>query len=153
MWEVNATHLKGRTPSYSYGINTMQSFRHWWDCHKILQRTLGFLEPWFLGNGDNVVEKKVFKGLIILLFKNGNKKDLNNLRIIALINMSNKIYVKVLQRYLQPIFVNIMNMNQLTFLLLKYILDDIVLIHEMLDCTRKLEQSLAFLELDYSKVF
>jgi len=78
---------------------------------------------------------------------------LNNLRIIALINMSNKIYVKVLQRYLQPIFVNIMNMNQLTFLLLKYILDDIVLIHEMLDCTRKLEQSLAFLELDYSKVF
>jgi hypothetical protein len=106
-----------------------------------------------LGNGDNVVEKKVFKGLIILLFKNGNKKDLNNLRIIALINMSNKIYVKVLQRYLQPIFVNIMNMNQLTFLLLKYILDDIVLIHEMLDCTRKLEQSLAFLELDYSKVF
>ncbi len=94
-----------------------------------------------MGNGDNVVEKKVFKGLIILLFKNGNKKDLNNLRIIALINMSNKIYVKVLQRCLQPIFVNIMNMNQLTFLLLKYILDDIVLIHEMLDCTRKLEQS------------
>ncbi len=46
-----------------------------------------------------------------------------------------------------------MNMNQLNFLLLKYILDDIVFIHEMLDWARKLEQSVVFLELDYSKVF
>jgi len=67
--------------------------------------------------------------------------------------MSNKIYVKALQHYLQPIFINIMNMNQLNFLLLKYILDDIVFIHEMLDWARKLEQSVVFLELDYSKVF
>jgi hypothetical protein len=44
-------------------------------------------------------------------------------------------------------------MNQLNFLLLKYILDDIVFIHEMLDWARKLEQSVVFLELDYSKVF
>ncbi len=56
--------------------------------------------------------------------------------MIALINMSNKIYVKVLQHCLQPIFINIMNMDQSTFLLLKYILDDIVLTYAMLNWAR-----------------
>jgi hypothetical protein len=44
-------------------------------------------------------------------------------------------------------------MDQLTFLLLKYILDDIVLTYAMLDWARKLRQSLVFLELDYFKAF
>lgn len=46
-----------------------------------------------------------------------------------------------------------MNMDQSTFLLLKYILDDIVLTYAMLDWARKLRQSLVFLELDYFKAF
>ncbi len=46
-----------------------------------------------------------------------------------------------------------MNMDQLTFLLLKYILDDIVLTYAILDWAIKLEQSFVFLELDYFKAF
>jgi hypothetical protein len=55
------------------------------------------------------------KGLITLLFKARDTKDLSNWRSIALLKVIYKIYAKVLQLKLQPVLMEVVDMDHITF--------------------------------------
>ncbi len=46
--------------------------------------------------------KKVTKGVIISIFKSGDKDELRNWHPILFLNVAHKIYTKMLQLHLQP---------------------------------------------------
>ena len=67
------------------------------------------------------------EGLIVLLHKKGQCNTLNNWRPITLLNMSYKIFAKALQVHLQLVLMELISPDQSTFLLMRYILDNIFL--------------------------
>ena len=72
----------------------------------------------------------------ILIFKEGSRTALGNSCPINLSNVSYKIYAKALQRGLEPILMEIVSFGHSTFFLLRFILHNIILIHEMVMSTR-----------------
>jgi hypothetical protein len=70
------------------------------------------------------------RGMIALLHKGGLWTALTNSRLITLLNISYKIYAKALQLRLQPILIEVISCEQLTFLPLRFILDNILLTQE-----------------------
>lgn len=73
---------------------------------------------------------EVRRGRIALLFKEGDRLRLNNWLPIMLLNTIYKIFAKTLQPWLQPLLVEVIDSDQITFLPLGYILDNILLTHE-----------------------
>ncbi len=61
----------------------------------------------------NIFFKTITTRVITLTFKNGNKDELGNWWPILLLNISYKIYTKVLQFHLQPMLMEVINNNQL----------------------------------------
>jgi hypothetical protein len=95
----------------------------------------------------------VNKGLISLLHKGGAKNKLSNWRPITLLNVTYKLFAKVLQLRLQPVLMEIMNPDQSAFLLLHFILDNIFLTQETIVWADHTKQPLIFLKLDFAKAF
>jgi hypothetical protein len=62
-----------------------------------------------------------------MLFKAGNKENLNDWYPITLLNASYKIFAKTFQMKLYPIFMEVINKDQSAFLPLKVILDNVLL--------------------------
>lgn len=79
----------------------------------------------------------VTTGLISLLHKSGEKSKLNNWRPITLLNarlnVAYKLFAKVLQMRLQPILTEIIDPDQMAFLSLRFILDNILLTHKTIE--------------------
>lgn len=66
--------------------------------------------------------------MLTLLHKGGDEENPGNWRPIALLNVTYKIYAKVLQRHLQvPVLSEVISMDQTTFLPLRYIFNNILL--------------------------
>jgi hypothetical protein len=81
--------------------------------------------------------KGVIKGLIVLIFKSRNKKIFKNWWTISLSNIVYKIFTKTFQLHLQLLFMEMTGSNQNIFLPLRYILDNVLLMHEITDWTRR----------------
>lgn len=71
-------------------------------------------------------------GLISLIPKEGDSKDLNYWRSITLLMANYKIFAKILQLRLQPLLRDVISPEQTAFLPLRFILDNIVLTHDTL---------------------
>ncbi len=80
--------------------------------------------------------KGITKGLIILIFKSRNMKKFKNLWAISLVNVVYKICTKTLQLHPQLLFMEMTNSNQNVFFPWRYILDNVLFIHETTDWTR-----------------
>jgi hypothetical protein len=93
------------------------------------------------------------RGLITLIHKKGELKDLGNWRPITLFNTSCKILAKALQLRLQPMLSEVVDPDQTAFISMKYILDNVLVTHETIDHARRSNQDLIFLKLDYRKAF
>ena len=95
----------------------------------------------------------VTKGLITLIPKSGDLKQLNNLRPITLLNVGYKIYAKSLQMRLQDPLSEIISPDQGAYLKKRFILENILLTHKTLAWAKKSRQDTIFLKLDFSKAF
>jgi hypothetical protein len=95
----------------------------------------------------------VTRGMISLLHKNRERSKLTNWRSITLLNVAYKLFAKTLQLRLQPVLMDIISYDQSAFLLLRFILDNILLTHETIDWADFLGQPLIFLKLDFSKAY
>jgi hypothetical protein len=71
--------------------------------------------------------KGVNKGMITLLFKAREKKNLGNWHPITLSNMAYKIFAKTLQLRLQPILMEVVDTDPIAFLSMRYILNNVLL--------------------------
>lgn len=99
------------------------------------------------------LHRGVTKGIISLIPKEGDKKDLNYWRPIMLLTTTYKIFAKTLQLRLQPILRDVISLEQTTFLPLRFILDDIVLTQESLHWAKASKQPTVFLKLDFTKIY
>lgn len=72
-------------------------------------------------------------GVLSLIHKGNSRSKLPNWRPIALLNVSYKLFAKVLQLRLQPVLCDIISDDQSAFLPLRYILDNIFMTQETLD--------------------
>ena len=95
----------------------------------------------------------VTKGLISLIPKEGDVRDLNNWRPIILLPVIYKKFAKTLQTRLQPMLTDVISPEQTTFLPLRFIMDNIVLTQETLHWARISRQPTVFLKLDFSKAY
>ena len=95
----------------------------------------------------------ITKGVISLIPKEGDNKDLNYWRPIILLTVSYKIFAKILQLRLQPMFRDVISPEQTAFLPLGFILDNIVLTQETLHWARQSKQPSVFLKLNFSKAY
>ena len=122
---------------------------------KKMWSTIGadFLHMLVKGYEDGFLHEGVTRGLISLIPKEGDLKDLNYWRPITLLNNSYKIFAKTLQRRLQPILRDVISPEQTAFLPLRFILDNIVLTQEALHWARTSKQPMVFLKLDFSKAY
>ena len=105
-----------------------------------------------------VVEKRILhegmtKGLISLVSKEGNAKDLNHWRPIILLTTAYKIFAKALQLRLQSVLRDIISPEQTIFLPLRFILDNIVLTQETLHWAKTSKQPTMLLKFDFSKAY
>ena len=91
--------------------------------------------------------------MIILLHKGGPRGQLNNWRPVMLLNITYKIFTRALQLRLQSIPMEIISPDQLTFLPMRLILDNILLMQEIIHYARFLSQPLLFFKLDFSKPY
>ena len=88
-------------------------------------------------------------GLITLLSKGRDGEILDNWCPITLLNVSYKVLAKALQRRLHPLLPNVISEDQLAFLPLIYILDNILNLHKMIHWVCELGQSMVLLKLDF----
>ena len=95
----------------------------------------------------------VTKGLISLIPKEEDVRDLNNWRPITLLPVIYKIFAKLLQIRLQPMLRDVISPEQTAFLPFRFILDNIVLTQETLHWVRISRQPTVFLKLDFSKAY
>ena len=93
------------------------------------------------------------KGLISLIPKERNAKDLNHWRPITLLTTAYKIFAKSLQLRLKYVLRDIISPDQTVFLPLRFILDNIVLTQETLHWAKTSRQLTVFLKLDFSKAY
>lgn len=100
------------------------------------------------GMENGALPEGITKGLISLISKEGNSKDLNYWGPITLLTASYKVFAKTLQLRLQPILRDVISPEQTTFLLLQFILDNIVLTPKTLHWYRVTRQSTIFLKLE-----
>jgi hypothetical protein len=95
----------------------------------------------------------ITKGLIVLLHKGGGCNTFNNWCPIILLNVYYKLFAKALQIRLQHVLIEIISSNQLDFLSMKYILDNIFLTQETIMCTKQSNQPVLFVKLYFSKTY
>jgi hypothetical protein len=102
---------------------------------------------------SNRLPPGITSGLISLLHKGGERGKLTNWRPITLLNVAYKLYAKALQLRLQPVLMEIISFDQSAFLPLRFILDNILLMHETMEWAAHSGQPLIFLKLDFSKAY
>jgi hypothetical protein len=93
------------------------------------------------------------KGMFILLHRGGERELLSNWRPISLLNVSYKIYSKMLQKRLQLMLTGVTSKDQLAFLPTRYILDNVFMQHEMIHRVRDSSSRMVLLKLDFRKAY
>ena len=78
---------------------------------------------------------------------------LTNWRLITILNTTYKIFVKALQRRLQPLLMEVIDNDKITCLTLRFVLDNILLRYESIQWAKESRQDSIFLKLDFSKAY
>ena len=86
------------------------------------------------------------KGLIVLLHKGGNREERANWRPVTLLNVPYKILAKALQRRIQPLMAEIIHENQTGFIPMRYIIDNVLLQHKLIEWSRESWQDMLLLK-------
>jgi hypothetical protein len=142
--------LKGMASGKSSGPDgvVIEFYKVFWDLigedyHKMI------LEAVSAGS----LPRGVTNGLISLLYKEGGRGQLTNWRPITLLNVGYELFAKALQLRLQSILMKVISFDQAAFLPMRFILDNVLLTHEILEWTEYSKQPLIFLKLDFSKAY
>ena len=111
---------KGKAPGHD-GIQ-MEFFQKMWPTlgkyfHLMVKRSIK----------EKHLHERVTKGVICLIPKEGDSKDLNYWRPMTLLTVTYKIIANALQIRLQPMLRDIISPEQTAFLPLRFILNNIVL--------------------------
>jgi hypothetical protein len=90
--------------------------------------------------------------LLTLIPKVEEARDMRNFRPISLINCSFKIFSKVLTNRLSKVAQRLISFNQSAFIKGRYILESVVVAHEIVHSLHKSGDPGLILKLDYEKV-
>jgi hypothetical protein len=93
------------------------------------------------------------RGMIVLLHKGGPQEELTNWGPVMLLNVSYKIVAKTLQKRIQPFMPEIIHEDQTGFLPMCYILDNVLLQHEVIEWSCESSQDILLFKLDFQKAY
>ena len=93
------------------------------------------------------------RGIITLLFKNGDRTQLKNWRPVTLLNTDYKILTKALANRLQQVLPLIVNSDQTACIKGRTINDNTRLLNDVISYVNKKNTSLAFISIDQMKAF
>jgi hypothetical protein len=93
------------------------------------------------------------KGLVVLLHKGAERDILSNYKPITLLNTSYKFFAKAIQLRIQAMMVDLISEDQSAFLPGRYILDNVLCQHELVEWAKESHQDLVLLKLDFRKAY
>jgi hypothetical protein len=91
--------------------------------------------------------------LITMIPKEKDARTMNKFRPISLLNYSYKIFTKMLTSRLSGISDRLIDNNQIVFIRGRYILESVVIAHEILYSVHQKKQKGFVLKLDYEKAY
>ena len=91
--------------------------------------------------------------IISVIYKKGDKKDIENYRPISLLNLDYEIYTTILKHRMQQTLDNIIGENQTAAIKNRTILHTFFTIRDIIDVSNKLSKNLSVMSLDFLKGF
>ena len=92
-------------------------------------------------------------GIISVIYKNGDKKDIANYRLISLLNLDYKIFTTILKNRMQRTLDNMIGQNQTAAIKNRTILHTLSTIRDIIDVSNKLNKNLSVISFDFLKAF
>ena len=92
-------------------------------------------------------------GIISVINKNGDKKDIANYRLISLLNLDYKIFTTILKNRMQKTLDNMIGQNQTAAIKNRTILHTLSTIRDIIDVSNKLNKNLSVISFDFLKAF
>lgn len=125
-----------------------------WNCSRVwLALSYDFHYMIINGIEEVIFHKGVTKRLISLIPKDNDLKNLSYLQPITLFTTIYKTFAKTLQLRLQMMLNDVISLEQMTFLPLRFILDNIVLTPETLHWAKPSRKFFVYLQLEFSKAY
>jgi hypothetical protein len=139
--------MKSNTAPGPNGFST-SFFKHFWDHSKGV-----IFEMLQQMHGGNLDIARLNYGIIVLLPKVKGANQIKQYRSICLLNVIYKVITKVLIVRLTAVIDKVVNVAQTAFILGRFILDGVLIIHEVLHELRTKKKQGIILKLDFEKAY
>jgi hypothetical protein len=139
--------------SYSDGAPRLDGlpflfYQKFWEILK--EDLVSLFDDFYRGNLDLY---RLNCAMVTLIPKVENAKDMKRFRPISLINCSFKIFFKILANRLGRISHRLVSQNQSAFIRGRYILESVVVAHELVHSLHKSKEPGLIIKLDYEKAY